>query len=87
MHGARTRASTVNVFRQIIRMLETIKEDRPADVKQAMDLMAPRWLGAFEQLLERNAAEEVQRDWETLAIRVEIFLVRCPSQHYCGVGS
>ncbi|WVR07905.1 hypothetical protein IAU60_004948 [Kwoniella sp. DSM 27419] len=72
-HSPTTRASTVAVFRQTIRMLETVKEEHPQAVKQAMEKLAPVWFGAFTQLLSVDAAGEVGQNWESMNIRVEIF--------------
>ncbi|OCF34393.1 hypothetical protein I316_03907 [Kwoniella heveanensis BCC8398] len=72
-HSPSTRAATVSVFRQTIRMLETVKEEHPQAAKSAMESLAPVWFGAFTQLLSVDAATEVQKSWESLSIRIEIF--------------
>ncbi|WWD20442.1 hypothetical protein CI109_104918 [Kwoniella shandongensis] len=72
-HSSSTRASTVHVFRQVIRMLETVKDEHPQAVRSAMDSLGPVWLGAFTQLLSNDAGVEVQQSWESLCIRIEIF--------------
>nr|XP_019043733.1 hypothetical protein I302_08314 [Kwoniella bestiolae CBS 10118]OCF22663.1 hypothetical protein I302_08314 [Kwoniella bestiolae CBS 10118] len=72
-HSATTRAQTISVFRQTLRMLETVKDEHPASVKSAMDSLSPVWLKAFTQLLSLDAAEEVRKNWEELSIRIEIF--------------
>ncbi|WVQ84827.1 hypothetical protein IAT38_006984 [Cryptococcus sp. DSM 104549] len=73
-HSPSTRASTVHVFRQVVRMLEIVKEEHPAAVKSAIDSIGNVWFGAFQQLLAADAGAEVQQNWENLSIRVEIFL-------------
>ncbi|GFZ49805.1 hypothetical protein JCM24511_07208 [Saitozyma sp. JCM 24511] len=73
VHAPSTRAQTVHVFRQVLRMLETVKEEHPAAVKHALDQIAPVWMGAFKALLAGDAAGEVQANWENLGIRIEIF--------------
>ncbi|OCF78060.1 hypothetical protein I204_02066 [Kwoniella mangroviensis CBS 8886] len=72
-HSATTRAQTVSVFRQTMRMLETVKDEHSSSVKSAMDSLSPVWLNAFTQLLSLDAAEEVRKNWEELSIRIEIF--------------
>ena len=76
IHSPSIRALTVNVFRQVIRMLETVREEHPQAVKLALEHLAPMWLGTFQNLLLMDAAEEVQCEWETLEVRIEIFRVR-----------
>nr|XP_019009559.1 uncharacterized protein I206_06208 [Kwoniella pini CBS 10737]OCF48340.1 hypothetical protein I206_06208 [Kwoniella pini CBS 10737] len=72
-HSATTRAQTISVFRQTLRMLETVKDEHPASVKSAMDSLSPVWLSAFTQLLSLDASEEVRKNWEELSLRIEIF--------------
>ncbi|KAK1923454.1 armadillo-type protein [Papiliotrema laurentii] len=72
-HSPATRASTVNVFRQVVRMLETVKDEHPQAVKQALDGLCPAWFGAFQQLLAQDPAQEVAQSWESIGIRIEIF--------------
>ncbi|WRT69867.1 uncharacterized protein IL334_006858 [Kwoniella shivajii] len=72
-HSASTRAQTISVFRQTLRMLETVKDEHPASVKSAMENLTPVWLNAFTQLLSSNPSEEVMKNWEALSIRIEIF--------------
>ncbi|KAK4689861.1 importin-9, partial [Tremellales sp. Uapishka_1] len=73
MHSFSTRASTIHVFRQVVRMLETVKDEHPQAVKSALDELCPIWFGAFTQLLSIDAASEVSQNWEALAVRIEIF--------------
>jgi len=70
----------VNVFRQAIRMLETVRGEHPQAVRQALERLAPVWTGAFQQLLSIDAARETKERWETLGIRKEVFRVR-PCHH------
>ncbi|WWC92624.1 uncharacterized protein L201_007583 [Kwoniella dendrophila CBS 6074] len=72
-HSATTRAQTISVFRQTLRMLETVKDEHPASVKSAMDQLSPVWLNAFTQLLSIDASEEVRKNWEEISLRSEIF--------------
>ncbi|KAK8849809.1 hypothetical protein IAR55_005145 [Kwoniella newhampshirensis] len=72
-HSPSTRASTVQVFRQVVRMLETVKDEHPQAVRSAMDTLGPLWLNAFTQLLSNDAGAEAQESWESLSIRIEIF--------------
>jgi hypothetical protein len=69
-------------------MLETVKEEHPAAVKHALDQIAPVWMGAFKALLAGDAAGEVQANWESLGIRIEIFRVRrIFHRHDCSCSS
>ncbi|OWZ73050.1 hypothetical protein AYX14_01478 [Cryptococcus neoformans] len=72
-HSPSTRASTVHVFRQVVRMLETVREEQPRAVKSALESLGAVWLDAFSQLLSQDAGAEVQQNWESLSIRIEIF--------------
>ncbi|ADV21465.1 hypothetical protein I305_03520 [Cryptococcus gattii E566] len=72
-HSPSTRASTVHVFRQVVRMLETVREEQPKAVKSALESLGAVWLDAFSQLLSQDASAEVQQNWESLNIRIEIF--------------
>ncbi|WVQ75750.1 hypothetical protein IAR50_005381 [Cryptococcus sp. DSM 104548] len=72
-HSPTTRASTVHVFRQVLRMLETIREEHPQAAKSAIDSLSAVWLDAFKQLLAQDAAAEVQAKWTAINVRVEIF--------------
>ncbi|WWC66093.1 uncharacterized protein I303_108715 [Kwoniella dejecticola CBS 10117] len=72
-HSAPTRAQTISVVRQTLRMLETVKDEHPASVKSAMESLSPVWLNAFTHLLSLDASEEVRKNWEDLSIRIEIF--------------
>ena len=74
-HCAVTRAMTVNVFRQAAKMLETVREEHPSSVKEALDQLFPQWFSAFHHLLSIDAAEEIAQSWASLAIRIEIFRV------------
>lgn len=56
-------------------MLETVREEHPAAVKQALDDIGEVWLSAFRHSLALNAKEEVEGDWESLGLRIEIFRV------------
>ncbi|ODN87698.1 hypothetical protein L198_06924 [Cryptococcus wingfieldii CBS 7118] len=72
-HSPTTRASTVHVFRQVLRMLETIREEHPEAAKSAIDSLSAVWLDAFKQLLAQDAATEIQANWTSINVRVEIF--------------
>lgn len=74
-HSFATRADTVAVYRHIITMLSTIKDEHPQAVRQALDNMAGIWFGAFNQLLAMDAAADVAASWESLALRIQIFRV------------
>lgn len=70
-----TRASTLHVFRQVIRMLETVRDEHPQAVRQALEQLGSVWFRAFQELLGRDAEEEVRSSWESIGIRLEIFRV------------
>ncbi|KAN0060291.1 hypothetical protein ACQY0O_007620 [Thecaphora frezii] len=75
-HTPHIRARCILVFRQCLTTLFMVKESFPEVVKQASNDLLPRWLGAMESLLARDAAAELQTGdmgWETLALRNEIF--------------
>ena len=74
-HSPFTRASTINVFRQVMRMLETVRDEHPQAVRQALKQIAPIWLQTFQQMLAADAAAEVSDNWEMLGIRIEILRV------------
>jgi uncharacterized protein YcbX len=61
-------------------MLETVKDEHPQAVKQALDQIVPVWMSAFKALLGDDAAAETQASWESLGIRIEIFRVRIRRQ-------
>jgi hypothetical protein len=79
-HSYTTRSECVATFRQVLRMLETVREEHPAAVKQALEDVGGVWLGAFRQLLAADAKAEVEANWESLGLRIEIFRVSssCP---------
>lgn len=56
-------------------MLETVREEHPAAVKQALEEIGDVWLGAFRQLLGMDAKAEVEASWESMGLRIEIFRV------------
>lgn len=56
-------------------MLETVREEQPRAVKSALESLGAVWLDAFSQLLSQDAGAEVQQNWESLSIRIEIFRV------------
>lgn len=60
-------------------MLETVREEHPAAVKQALNEIGEVWLDAFRQLLGTPAEQEVEANWESLGLRIEIFRVRSNS--------
>jgi hypothetical protein len=74
-HSFATRADTVAVYRHIVTMLSTIKDEHPQAVRQALDGMAGVWFNAFTQLLSIDAAADVSASWESLALRIQIFRV------------
>lgn len=74
-HTYLTRADTVAVYRHIITMLNMVKDEHPAAVRQALDQMAPVWFSAFSQLLAVDPAAEVEANWDSLALRIQIFRV------------
>jgi hypothetical protein len=74
-HTYTTRAECINVFRQTMKMLDTVREEHPAAVKKALEELSPAWLGAMQQLLGVDAAGEVSASWEALGLRIEIFRV------------
>lgn len=55
-----------------------VREQYPHEAKAAIDQLLPPWLAAFLELLSVDVATEVQRDWETIRIRKDIFTV-CPT--------
>jgi hypothetical protein len=83
-HSYTTRAECINVFRQTMKMLDTVREEHPAAVKKALDELSPTWLNALQQLLAIDARGEVEGCWEALGLRIEIFRVSCPFGA-CGV--
>jgi hypothetical protein len=54
-------------------MLETVRDEHPQAVKQALERLCPPWFDAFRQLLAADAASELASSWEYLGIRLEIF--------------
>lgn len=74
-HSFLTRADTVAVYRHIVTLLETLKEEHAVAVRQALDQMAPVWFDAFTQLLSVDAAADLATSWESLALRIQIFRV------------
>ncbi|KAI9638767.1 armadillo-type protein [Dioszegia hungarica] len=72
-HSYTTRSECVATFRQVLRMLETVREEHPAAVKQALEEIGDIWLGAFRTLLSLNARTEVEASWDSLGLRIEIF--------------
>lgn len=54
-------------------MLETVRDEHPQAVKQALESLCPAWFNAFQQLLAGDAASELATSWEYLGVRVEIF--------------
>ncbi len=56
-------------------MLETVRDEHPQAVRQALEQIAPVWLGAFRQVLSTDAAAEVSDSWESIRIRMEVFRV------------
>lgn len=74
-HSFLTRADTVAVYRHVISLLEMLKEEHAAAVRQALDQVAPVWFDAFTQLLSIDAAVDLQTSWESLALRIQIFRV------------
>ncbi|CAK9782992.1 ARM repeat-containing protein [Cutaneotrichosporon oleaginosum] len=75
VHSFLTRAETVAVYRQVVTLLEMLKEEHPQAVRQALNSMAPVWFDAFTQLLSVDAAVDLQTSWESLALRIRIFRV------------
>lgn len=72
-HAPSTRASTVAVFRQVLRTLEIVREEHPQAVTQALTEIVPVWLSAFQTLLAIDPTTELGSDWDALLIRIEIF--------------
>lgn len=56
-------------------MLETVKDEHPQAVKQALDGLCPPWFNAFQHLLANDPRAEVDESWEYIGIRIEIFRV------------
>jgi len=54
-------------------MLETVRDEHPQAVKQALETLCPPWFNAFQQLLAIDAASELATSWEHIGIRIEIF--------------
>lgn len=72
------RARCILVFRQCLTTLYMVKESYPDVVKQATENLLPRWLGAMQSLLSKDAATELDAGgrfagWQSLALRNEIF--------------
>jgi len=73
-HSPSTRARTINIFRQCVMTLFTVKDEHPASVKAAVAEILPQWLQAFAVLLQQDlAAELASGSWDGLAIRTAIF--------------
>ncbi|ORY34633.1 armadillo-type protein [Naematelia encephala] len=73
LHSPSTRASAVNVFRQVVKMLEIVKDEHPQAVRQALEQIGAVWFSALQQLLATDAALELSQSWESIGIRLEIF--------------
>lgn len=58
-------------------MLETVKDEHPQAVREALENLCPAWFGAFQQLLANDPVEETRKSWEFIGIRIEIFRVSC----------
>jgi hypothetical protein len=56
-------------------MLETVREEYPQAVKSALEQIAPSWLELSRNILGQDPAGQVQLDWESISIRIEIFRV------------
>lgn len=82
-HSYTTRSECVATFRQVLRMLETVREEHPAAVKQALEEIGDIWLGAFRTLLSLNARTEVEASWDSLGLRIEIFRVSSLLEYNC----
>ncbi|KAM0788544.1 hypothetical protein ACM66B_001672 [Microbotryomycetes sp. NB124-2] len=73
-HSPSTRARAVQIFKQCVMTLYTVKDEYPAAVKAAVQDILPQWLDAFKQLLELDVrAELASTSWEALSVRKAIF--------------
>lgn len=56
-----------------------VKDQHPEAVKEATMSVLPVWLEAFKVLLNIDPAQDVASNdnWDGLAIRIQIFKVRC----------
>ncbi|KAK4058553.1 hypothetical protein OIO90_000715 [Microbotryomycetes sp. JL221] len=73
-HAPSTRARAVQVFKQCVMTLFTVKDEYPAAVKAAVSEILPQWLNAFRQLLDVDVKAELSStSWEALAVRRAIY--------------
>ncbi|KAL7425284.1 hypothetical protein Q5752_000972 [Cryptotrichosporon argae] len=72
-HSTRVRAMAAIAFRHILSMLNTLKHEYLDIVRQALEATLKPWLAAFALVLDVDAGEEVERDWDSVALRIEVF--------------
>jgi hypothetical protein len=79
-HTALTRARTISVFRQCVAALYMVKDMHPQSIKEATASVLPVWLEAFQVLANLDPSADVAGPhWDGLAIRIQLFKVRAPS--------
>jgi hypothetical protein len=56
-------------------MLETVRDEHPSSVKEALGGLMPTWLAAFKHILGSNIDSNWEKSWEEIAVRLEIYRV------------
>ena len=74
-HAPTTRASTVHVFGEVLKVLEALKDEHPASVREALAEICPPWLASFKQLLAGDLVEQANSCWEVFTVYEAIFEV------------
>ena len=74
-HAPSTRASTVNVFAEVLKVLEALKDEHPGSVREALAEICPPWLATFKQLLAGDLVQQAKGSWEVFKLYEAIFEV------------
>ena len=72
-HSATTRTLAVKVYVEVLKTLETVRDEHPQAVREALGIIGQPWVECFKGLIGVDLGDELRRSWETLPLYTEIF--------------
>ncbi|ORX37597.1 armadillo-type protein [Kockovaella imperatae] len=72
-HSPSTRMSAVKVYVEVLKLLESIRDENPSAAREALGIIGQPWIETFKTILGSNLAEGIKLNWDNIRLYTEIF--------------